>query len=82
MDTEDSNIKTLKDEEIITKSIVSRRSLFSTGVMLLSAATLVANSRHAAASDQKVHIDHDQQHVDTDGNDMPKGDPKVPSDSD
>lgn len=61
MDTEDSNIKTLKDEEISTKSVVSRRSLFSTGVLLLSAA-VVLDSRQAAAAkrgDVKSRNDRD-----------------------
>lgn len=60
---EDSNMKTLKDEEIISKSIVSRRKLFSTGVTLLSAATLVSSSRQAAASDKKSHNDSDTSDV-------------------
>jgi hypothetical protein len=85
MDTDDSNIKTLKDEEIITKSIVSRRSLFLTGVMLLSAAALVVNSRRAAASDSKIPNDQDKgPYKDFDSVDAKGGygDSKFPSDSD
>jgi len=86
MDTEDSNIKTLKDEEIITKSVVSRRSLFSTGVLLLSAATVF--SKQAAASDRKN--DSDQTNTRQDNKYPPPGDydhaqygdPKQHNDSD
>jgi len=50
MNTKDANIQTLRDEEIITKPAVSRRSLFATSVLLLSAATVNLTSRKAAAA--------------------------------